>query len=615
MKINDEYIKTHCLNKKGNINSSWTRHIYMENHPAIKQYLLNRYPDSSCIHETLYRILHCIETRPVCKNCGKPITFGNKEFMDFCCTSCSKQYIETNNVNTDISIEDIISDIIQDNEINYNKVKEKYLIEHGYKEILLDQFPNEKLKYVEILYRLYHKLNGPDLCKTCGKPLKFINFSKGYGTYCSKACELNDTITINDEYVRNYLIGRGLQNHISNLKATGIYNYLITRFKDCSNYKEAIYRIKNKLETAPLCPVCGKPLKYSEALRGYRKYCCRKCESIVERQTRLDTIRKHTGFDIELDPKHKDHFIFHNCCDKHKEFSIDVGIAHNRTMEDRYKSGCICPICNPVDVQTSKIELIVQSVLDQNHINYIQHCRTVIRPLEVDFYMPEHNLCIECNGSFWHSTIKHTKNYHHKKYLKVLETGNTLLSFWEDDILNKPEIIENLILLHCRERNISKDLQFSTSENNNLEILKNNSLYAKEIISLYGDRLKCYKAMCDDKTIAYLYGYEDKNNFTVVELIYNTPYPIYSELLNSFTNYIKNNNLYKNLYIKLYNDTYNLKLYNVEINNSNYIEHKRNTDDFEQYDTGIRTCLLFNKQYRKFLIYNENYKETTYIFS
>lgn len=493
MKINDNYIKTHCLNKKGNINPAWTRHIYMENHPVIKQYLLNRYNDSSCIYETLYRILHGIEERPVCKNCGNTITFSSMGFMDFCCTSCSKQYIETDNIPTNISIEDILNDIIQNGEINYNKVKEKYLIEHGYKSILLNQFPNEKLKYVEILYRLYHKLSDPDLCKTCGKPLKFINFNKGYGTYCSKACELNDTITIDDEYVRNYLIGRGLQNHISNLKATGIYNYLINRFPNCSNYKEAIYRIKNNLETAPTCPVCGKPLKYSEALRGYRKYCCRKCESIVERQTRLDTIRKHTGFDIELDPKHKDHFIFHNCCDKHKEFSIDVGIAHNRTMEDRYKSGCICPICNPPEIQTSKIELIVQSVLDRNGINYIQHCRTVIKPLEVDFYIPDYNLCIECNGSFWHSTAKHSKNYHHKKYLKVLETGNTLLSFWEDDILNKLDIIENLILLHCRERNISKDLQFSTCENNNLEILKNNSLYTEEIISQYGDKLKCYK--------------------------------------------------------------------------------------------------------------------------
>ena len=346
MKINDEYIKAHCLNKKGNINSSWTRCIYMDNHPDIKQYLLNRYPDSSCIHETLYRILHGIEERPVCKNCGKSITFGNKEFMDFCCTSCSKQYIETDKVNNDISIEDIITDIIQDNEINYNKVKEKYLIEHGYKEILLNQFPNEKLKYVEILYRLYYKLNGPDLCKTCGKPLKFINFKDGYGTYCSKACEIKSTITIDDNYIRNYLNERGIPNHISNLKATGIYNYLITRFNDCSNYKEVIYRIKNNLETVPLCPVCGNKLKYSEALRGYRKYCSRKCESIVERQIRLESIREHTGFDIDLDPKHKDHFIFYNCCDKHKEFSIDVGIAHNRTLGDRYKSGCICPICN-----------------------------------------------------------------------------------------------------------------------------------------------------------------------------------------------------------------------------------------------------------------------------
>jgi len=49
--------------------------------------------------------------------------------------------------------------------------------------------------------------------------------------------------------------------------------------------------------------------------------------------------------------------------------------------------------------------------------------------------------------------------------------------------------------------------------------------------------------MCDDNIIAYLYEYEDNNNFTVVELIYNMPYQIYSELLNKFSNYIKTNNL------------------------------------------------------------------------
>lgn len=268
MNINDDYIKTHCLNKNGSINPAWTRHLYMDKRPNIKQYLLNRYKDSSGIYETLYRILHGIEERPVCKNCGNSITFSSMGFMDFCCTSCSKQYIKSDNINTDISIEYILNDIIQNGEINYNKVKEKYLIEHGYKDILLNQFSNEKLKYVEILYRLYHKLNGPDLCKTCGKPLKFINFSKGYGTYCSKACELNDTITIDDEYVRNYLIGRGLQNHISNLKTTGIYNYLINRFLNCSNYKEAIYRIKNNLETAPLMPSVWKGIKIFRVVTG-----------------------------------------------------------------------------------------------------------------------------------------------------------------------------------------------------------------------------------------------------------------------------------------------------------------------------------------------------------
>jgi len=60
----------------------------------------------------VYRILHGIEARPVCKHCGKLVTFSNMGFMDFCCTSCSKQYIETYKVNNDISIEDIINDVI-----------------------------------------------------------------------------------------------------------------------------------------------------------------------------------------------------------------------------------------------------------------------------------------------------------------------------------------------------------------------------------------------------------------------------------------------------------------------------------------------------------------------
>jgi len=93
--------------------------------------------------------------------------------------------------------------------------------------------------------------------------------------------------------------------------------------------------------------------------------------------------------------------------------------------------------------------------------------------------------------------------------------------------------------------------------------------------------------MCDDNIIAYLYEYEDNNNFTVVELIYNMPYQIYSELLNKFSNYIKTNNLYKNLYIKLFNDVHNMKLYGENCKGIKYIQHKRNSDDFEQYDTGI----------------------------
>ena len=62
-----------------------------------------------------------------------------------------------------------------------------------------------------------------------------------------------------------------------------------------------------------------------------------------------------------------------------------------------HTSGKGCPICN-----ASKLELAIKSFLEDNNIKYIpQHSFDWLKyenPLKLDFYLPEYNIAIECQG-------------------------------------------------------------------------------------------------------------------------------------------------------------------------------------------------------------------------
>lgn len=59
----------------------------------IEAYLKNRFIDSQNIRESLYRIKHNLEKRPVCKTCGNTVDFVGKSgvlFRDFCSVKCAQ---------------------------------------------------------------------------------------------------------------------------------------------------------------------------------------------------------------------------------------------------------------------------------------------------------------------------------------------------------------------------------------------------------------------------------------------------------------------------------------------------------------------------------------------
>lgn len=157
------------------------------------------------------------------------------------------------------------------------------------------------------------------------------------------------------------------------------------------------------------------------------KYCSIKCQIIGRRTETINKIKKLTGFDIELINNNQYKFI--NVCDIHKEFILTHDQFHNRCSSTRYMYGVLCPICNPERNPQTSIETIMKDILDNLKINYIQHNRKIIGPKELDFYLLDYKIAIECNGTYWHSTDKKDKDYHINKFNLCKDKGIELLSF------------------------------------------------------------------------------------------------------------------------------------------------------------------------------------------
>lgn len=135
----------------------------------------------------------------------------------------------------------------------------------------------------------------------------------------------------------------------------------------------------------------------------------------------------------------------HNECNKcvEKTYECPSNIHSNRSNTNIE----LCTKLMPIQydrISGTTIELYVCRILDSLNIIYKTNDRTILNGKELDIYIPEKNLAIECNGIYWHSLKE--PSFHYRKWKQCKEKGIQLLSIWEDQIINKPEIIKGLIL-------------------------------------------------------------------------------------------------------------------------------------------------------------------------
>lgn len=147
-----------------------------------------------------------------------------------------------------------------------------------------------------------------------------------------------------------------------------------------------------------------------------------------------------------------DSYKINSICEKTSEVNITCDQGHEFTSNrgfiyDRFRNNTeICTVCNPTNSQKSGHEiLLVKFIKEIYDGEIIENERTIIKPFELDIYLPKLNIGIEFNGLWWHSDKFREYDYHLIKQEYAEKSNINLITIWEDDWVNKTDIVKSFI--------------------------------------------------------------------------------------------------------------------------------------------------------------------------
>lgn len=300
---------------------------------------------------------------------------------------------------------------------------------------LKEHYAGRQLTFAEMIYLFYHNLEDRPVCRICGGRTKFIGYNKGYREFCSYKC-MNSCKDIQERKKQTSLKNYGTTSpmHSDEVK------------KKMENTCMERYGVKNAFQS-------------SELMKKSKQTCLEKYGTEYANQS--DVVKEkiwEAKFNIALDKydgiidvikgdecgsiyKMKCPDPSCNLCDN-KVFEIRSDVLRSRLR----LHADVCTTRYPVGshIKNTNLEVFIQQILNEHHIEYETNNRTILSGKELDIYVPSKNIAIECNGVYWHSM--YDSKYHYEKWNQCKSKGIQLISVWEDWITNKPEITRSVIL-------------------------------------------------------------------------------------------------------------------------------------------------------------------------
>jgi hypothetical protein len=129
---------------------------------------------------------------------------------------------------------------------------------------------------------------------------------------------------------------------------------------------------------------------------------------------------------------------------KAKEYIKIICTEHGEFEQtpDSHLQGSGCPKCA---LKYDKSENEIKNFINSIGLDYIENSKKIINPLELDIFIPSHNIAFEFDGLYWHSELYKDINYHLNKTELCEEKGIKLIHIFEDEWIHKQDIVKSRI--------------------------------------------------------------------------------------------------------------------------------------------------------------------------
>jgi len=256
-------------------------------------------------------------------------------------------------------------------------------------------------------------------CKICQKSVPFKCSELVFQTYCSNKCRYDDDVYIKQKSAKTNLKKYGAENVFASeygknkLKETLFEKYGSDNYTKSKEYKE---RLKNgDIKINYNGKKSGETMMKNHYSKLKEKY-----PNVIP-MFKFEEYRGSGDYMIEYDWK----------CRKCKHL-------FKRCLNVNYSM--VCPKCNR---HGTNIERFIHNYLHNKKISYTIRNRKIIKNRELDVYVPELNIAIECNGLYWHSDLMKSKNYHLDKTEQCESKGIRLIQIFADEIHYKSKSVIN----------------------------------------------------------------------------------------------------------------------------------------------------------------------------
>ena len=307
-------------------------------------------------------------------------------------------------------------------------------------------------------YDTYIRQSNEGFCPVCGKETSFIGISQGYHTYCSKRCAgiINSRKPEVQQKVKQTKLERYGDENYHNMEKTKQTNkerygseYTVSSKsikKKIIDKNQELYGVDYPLQSKNIQEKTKQSLKdnYGIINPGLSKEIQKR-----NKQTRIENKQKILEEnDLIPTPDLVSKYglgWFH----KRNELNIEiikVGIYSYINSSDEQK--IIEYNKHNYDGHKSFFEYdLLEYIRSIYNGEIVTNRRSIIKPYELDAYLPDLQLAFEFNGKWYHSVENDTPiNYHLMKSLLCREKGIRLVHIYDFEDLNiQKQLLKNLI--------------------------------------------------------------------------------------------------------------------------------------------------------------------------